>query len=222
MKNAVRLFKGVMNGEPPKMAELKARRKDGSIVFVEVNPKVMEKDGEISGILTIIRDITERKKIEAELHSYRDHLEELVKERTHKLEEANIALKVMLKKAQEVRTEIENNISLNVKEVVLPYLEKLRKSKLSETQKTYLDSIEDSLNDISASHMHGISAKYLKLTPSEIQVANLIKQGKSTKEIADFLDMSTRTIDGHRYNIRIKFGLTNKKENLRTYLLSLT
>jgi DNA-binding CsgD family transcriptional regulator len=65
-----------------------------------------------------------------------------------------------------------------------------------------------------------MSFEMLKLTPAEIQVANLIKQGKSSKVIADVLNLSPRTIDFHRDNIRKKFNLNNKKINLRTYLLS--
>jgi PAS domain S-box-containing protein len=220
MEKAIEDFNDILNGGSPRMAEYRASRKDGHPVFIEVNPKLIEKDGEILGILTIIRDITGRKQIEEELEKYRDHLEDLVKERTDKLEDANTALRVMLKQAQEVKTEIEEKILFNVRKFVLPYIYKLGKGKLSETQKVYLENLEENLNDITSPYMHGISTKYLKLTPTEINVANLVKQGKTTKEIADLLHMSTKTIDAHRYSIRRKLGLTNKKDNLRTYLLS--
>ncbi|MHC4676277.1 MAG: helix-turn-helix transcriptional regulator [Planctomycetota bacterium] len=62
---------------------------------------------------------------------------------------------------------------------------------------------------------------YYKLTPSEITVANLIKHGRTTKEVSEYLGLSRRTVEVHRYNIRNKFEIKNKKVNLRSYLLSI-
>ncbi len=62
---------------------------------------------------------------------------------------------------------------------------------------------------------------YLNLTPTEIQTANLIKQGKTSKEIAELVNLSTRTVEFHRDNIRKKMGVKNKKVTLRTHFLSI-
>jgi len=53
-------------------------------------------------------------------------------------------------------------------------------------------------------------------------VTNLIKQGKTTKEIAQTMNLASSTINFHRDNIRIKLGIKNKKTNLRTYLSSIS
>jgi len=102
-----------------------------------------------------------------------------------------------------------------------PFLEKLKTSRLNQRQQGYLEIVETQLNDILSPFLRGISPRYLKLTPTEITVANLVKQGKSTKEIADLLNLSARTVEVNRNNIRKKIGITNKKVNLRTYLLSI-
>jgi DNA-binding CsgD family transcriptional regulator len=62
----------------------------------------------------------------------------------------------------------------------------------------------------------------LNFTPTQIQVANLVKEGKTTKEIAELLNSSTRAVEFHRENVRARLDLKNKKTNLRSYLLSLS
>ena len=141
--------------------------------------------------------------------------------KTSNVEEANTALKDLLKRRDEDRSELGEKVLLNIRELVAPYLEKLKKSGLDDRQKAYADILESNLTDIISPFSRTLSLKYLSLTPREIQVANLIKQGKRTKEIADVLNLSSRTIRAHRENIRKKMGLKNKKVNLRTHLLSL-
>jgi len=86
---------------------------------------------------------------------------------------------------------------------------------------TYVDIVESNLNEIISPFSRQLSSQYLNFTPSEIQIANLIKQGKTNKEIAELLYVSARTIAFHRENIRKKLDLTNKKANLRAHLSTL-
>ncbi len=194
-----------------------------------ITPTTMGKDRYINiqafrvgnGLGMIISDITERKHAEDELLRHQNHLEDLVIERTANLEETNTALKVLLKKRDEDKTELEERMLVNVRELVTPYLDKLKRSKPNDRQTVLLEIMESNLNDVVSPFVRKLSPKHLKLTPTEIQMANLIKQGKTSKEIADLLNLATSTIDFHRDNIRKKVGIKNKKVNLRTYLLSL-
>jgi len=149
-----------------------------------------------------------------------EELERKVRERTLNLEEANTALRVLLRKRDEDRMELQERMLMNLKELILPYLEKMKKSLLDERQRTLLEIIESNLRDILSPLTRQISASYLHFTPTEIQVANLVRSGKTTKEIAELLVLSTKTIEFHRENIRSKIGIKNKKVNLRTHLLS--
>jgi ligand-binding sensor protein/DNA-binding CsgD family transcriptional regulator len=137
------------------------------------------------------------------------------------LKEANIALQVLLDKRQEDKKETADNLLTNVKELIAPYLEKIKKTKLDVHQETILSIIESNLNTITSPFARKMSRTYLNLTPVEIKVANLIRHGSNSKEIAELMSLSPRTIYNHRKNIRKKLGIENKETNLRSYLLSI-
>ncbi len=144
-----------------------------------------------------------------------------MKIRTSELEEVNTALRVLLKQKNEDKTELEKKVLVNVKELVVPYAKKLKESGLDAKQKAYLSILESNLNDIISPFVYKWSSKYLGLTPTETQVANLVKHGRTTKEIAGIMNLSRKTVEFHRDNIRKKIGIKNKKANLRIYLQSI-
>ena len=163
------------------------------------------------------QEIEERKLAEQELRKREAQLEI----QTSELEEVNIALRVLLKRRDEDKTEFEEKVLYNVKELVVPYIERLKSDELDAKRRAYVSIIESNLNDIVSSFTRKLSSKYLGLTPTEIQIANLVKQGRTTKEIAEILNSSDRTVEFHRKNIRKKIGLVNRKVNLRSHLLTM-
>jgi len=163
-------------------------------------------------------DITERKHSEQTLLKR----EEELGAKTRELEEVNTALKVLLKRREEDRRETEEKISSNIQDLVLPHLAKLKKRMHGTREKSQINTIESILKGIISPFTQKLSSRMLNLTPKEIQVANLIRDGKTTKEIAEHLDVSKSAIDTHRHHIRKKLGLKNKRVNLTTYLHSLS
>ncbi len=143
-------------------------------------------------------------------------------EQKQSLEEANIALKVLLKQREADKQELEKKVLTNVKDLVLPYVEKLKNSRLKPKDKTLVEIVETHLNDVISPLLQRFANAKILLTPQEMQVASLVKDGKTSKEIADILNVSETTINFHRKNLRVKFGLTNQKANLRSYLLSIS
>ncbi|MDM8550948.1 LuxR C-terminal-related transcriptional regulator [Desulfobacterales bacterium HSG2] len=141
--------------------------------------------------------------------------------RAGRLEEINAGLKVLMGRADEDRTTLEEKVLSGVTEMIVPFLERLGNTRLDDRQKTYVQIIKSNLSDIISPFSRKISAKYSGMTPTEIQVASLVKEGKTSKEIAEMMNLSSKTIEVHRKNIRKKMGLTDRKVNLRTYLLSL-
>ena len=209
------------------LENINRHKKGHSMVLETSGIPIFDSDGELCGYRGIDRDTTQRKQIEEELQKAHDELEKRVEERTRELiiqksnlEEANIALQVLLDKRQEDKNEIEGNVLTNVKEIIIPYLKKMEKTKLDDQQKTFLNIIESNIYEIISPFTRKMSKKYLNLTPAEIQVANLIRYGANSKEIADIMGLSPRTIYNHRKSIRKKLGLKNNKTNLRSHLLS--
>lgn len=192
--------------------------KDGRQVILETSGiPIFDTNGNFSGYRGIDRDITDRNKTEEALKQREKDLAI----QAQNLEEINIALKVLLKKRDEDRIELEGKVLSNIKELVLPYLEKIKKSGLDEMQGAYAGILESNLKEIVSSFSYRLSSAYLNLSPAEIKVANLVKQGKTNKEIAEMLNIATRTAAFHRERIRKKLGISNKKTNLKSYLSSI-
>lgn len=138
-----------------------------------------------------------------------------------RLEETNIALRVLLGQREQDKSRIEETIYGNVDRLVLPYLEQLLQSNLSDKQRTLAEVINSNLKEIVSPFLKNIMTLNMILTPQEIEVANLVRSGRTSKEIADVLGISTSGVDFHRKKLRQKLGLTNSSTNLRSYLLSL-
>jgi two-component system, sporulation sensor kinase E len=201
-------WKKVLVGEN-QFFEWKAKRpKDGSIFYVEVFlTKLALPQG--NAILANVRDVTDKKKAEDEL-----------KAKSLSLEEVNAALRVLLRQREQDKEEMEGRIVDNVRKLVLPYVERLKESRLEDEQKVCLNILETNLMNIVSSFVQKMASAYSHFTRSEILVANLIRDGKTVKEIARVSGVSENAVNRHRQNIRNKLGLNRQKVSLKTYLMS--
>jgi DNA-binding CsgD family transcriptional regulator len=203
-------------------------KRGGRHNVVVCGASLLSAEGNLQGYIATFTDITDRKRAEKALQKAHDELERRVKERTRDLEiktnglkEINTAMTVLLKKREDDKIELEDNVLTNVKELIEPYFEKIKKTKLDDQQEAFLSIMEYNLKEIISPFTRKMSLKYLNLTPTEIRIANLIRHGSPSKKIAKFLNVSPRTIDTHRKNIRRKIGLQGQRGNLRSHLLSL-
>lgn len=191
---------------------------DGTVMNIDFSIKpVRGEDGTIVLLIAEGRDISDFRKAMENLRMREAQL----KTQSKNLEEANIALKVLLKQMEEKKNEEREHILSNVKQLVRPYLGRLKRRNLTGEEKTLVSTLEMNLEKITSPLVTRLSSAFLGLTPMEIRVANLVKEGLTNKEIADLLGTSTNTISSHRYKLRGKLGLKNKGINLRSFLLSL-
>jgi len=162
-------------------------------------------------------EVEVRKRTEAKLR----RREKELKAQSMHLKEVNTALKVLLRQREGDRKEFGEMVVTNTRELISPYIEQLKKSRLSSIQRAMIDILAANLENIISPFISKLSTRYASLTPTEIRVAGLVKEGRTTKEIAELLYLSKNTILFHRHNIRSKLDLRRSKKNLRSYLLGL-
>ncbi|MEN6374672.1 MAG: helix-turn-helix transcriptional regulator, partial [Smithella sp.] len=138
-----------------------------------------------------------------------------LEDKTKNLQEVNTALNVLLKKRDQDKKNLEENFVANIGSMIFPYLERIRKNNLDAQQQFCLDAVEKNLDEIASPLLKNI--QQFNLTPREIEIAYLIKDGKTTKEIAGALGIVEGSIATHRKNIRKKLGL-DRTCNLQSQL----
>lgn len=162
---------------------------------------------DITSLMRIHRDLAQK--------------EENLREQATKLEESNIALKVLLDHRQKDRIQLEENMLANIRTLALPYVHQLMESPLPKRERTLLEILEERLNEIASPFLNRLGSLNTILTPQEIKVAAMVREGRSSAAIAEVMNVTTAAIDFHRKQIRKKLGLSNSSTNLRSYLLSL-
>ena len=191
---------------------------DGQTLCIDFSLKpVKDNHGQIVLLIAEGRDISELKRVVDDLQTREAELQK----QSRSLEEANIAMKVVLRQVEERRREDKEKILANLKQLVSPYVKRLRDKAVSRGQAVLIDTIAANLDHISSSLVSRLSSHYLNLTPVEIRIAHLVKEGLTNKEIAELLGVALNTVSSHRFRIRSKLGLKKNGTNLRSYLLSL-
>lgn len=159
------------------------------------------------GIISFWRDITKRKIAEKALL-----------EQKKALEQKNIALSEVLGQIELEKKQMENNVIANAESLLLPIIEKL---KLAEGSREYAQLLQKNLEELTSTFGKKIMDKRARLTSREIEICNMIKNGLTSKEVAGLLNVSLRTVEKHRINIRNKLGIVHKEFNLSSYLRTL-
>jgi PAS domain S-box-containing protein len=159
-------------------------------------------------------DIAVRKKMEKVLRAREKEL----KRRSVKLRQFNITLHTLLEQREIDRKDLERQIMSNVDDLIMPCIERLKNTGLPYRANSLIQSLQDNLNTLTSSFLYKIKAD-AHLTPTELQIANFIKTGKSSKEIGAIIKLSAGTVDFHRNNIRKKLGIRGEKISLQAYLM---
>ena len=175
---------------------------------------LFDEAGRLVEFQSVGQDITERKKATEALK----RSEQILRRQKRQLEQKNVALKEILEYISREKQQIKDNMITNIGGLLLPIINKL-KLEVPQTNYKYIDLLERTLQQLTSSFGTKITQANLKLTPREIEICNMIKNGLSSKEIANLLHISLNTVGRYRNNIRKKVGIANKKINLISFLL---
>ena len=224
------LSRALIEGETIKNKKVLRKINEGQVQVLSINaaPINDEQDLRVAAMVTMV-DISEQESNRRKLKELNDHLEEKVAKRTAELEaqtikqqEANTALKVLLDNRDQERRSLEETVLANVNLLVKPVLVGLRQTKTPEVRDSLLQALEKHLDDLTSSFTPLLTSAEYQLSPRELEVAGLIKSGRTSDEIADILGISLNSVLFHRNNIRGKMGLKGKRIRLVNHLQSIT
>jgi PAS domain S-box-containing protein len=180
--------------------EIQHQKPDGEIMWLDARVGPNKYKGEIHSVTIVTTDVTECRNAEKAL------------------ELKNIALREIVAQIEVEKNKIKEDVLANVDELLLPTLKKLR---INGASSKYIDLLRRNLENLTSPFGGKVSGKRFKLTPREIEICDMIKNGLTSKEISGLLGVSNQTIEKHRKNIREKLRISNKGINLTTFLQQL-
>ena len=199
----------VLTGKKIKEFEYRIIGNDGELRWVSHTAQSIKNNEEIAYIQSNLRNITRQKKAE-----------EIIANQNIQLEQKNIALREFLTQLEKEKENLERKVITNIEKLIKPQLERL-KSTDGEAQSYILDLIDHNLTEIISSFGIKMMNQANVLSPREIEICNMIKDGLSSKEIASILNLAKATVIRHRNNIRNKLGIRNTPTNLTVFLNSI-
>jgi PAS domain S-box-containing protein len=189
-------------------------RLDGSEFTGELNASVIrDSRGEATGFMATVRDITERKKAEEEFRKTSAQLQAKHQELLQK----NAALSEILDHIEEQREDYKRRICREIEQAVMPLLRRVRLGAKATAARKF-EQLEEDLKTILSRDIDVLRDLLTKLSPRELEICELIKEGRTSKEISDALNLALTTVHTHRQQIRRKLGIATKGINLSTFL----
>jgi PAS domain S-box-containing protein len=189
--------------------ELRPRRTGGETFPADATINRMEHLGDPAYLVTMLDT------------SRQCTLKHLLEEEKLKIQEMTVALKTLASTIEEEKRSVRGEVAEEIKEEILPALERMSRESGEEVRREFLESIREQLEELAAHAPTRESGKMLKLTPTEQEVCRLIRANASSKQMAEMLHCSLDTVQTHRKHIRDKLGLKGKKTSLYSYLKNL-
>lgn len=200
---------------------LRNYKKNGVLFWNELRlSPVLGPGGELTHYIGVQTDVTERVRAEEASREHEQELRRTVRERTRDLESKNIALREVLGQLELEKRSLQEKITANVDSLLVPLLVRLSRRCPPELRPG-LSTLDKALRDLTSPFGQTLTRRLYRLTPRQIEIALLVRQGLSTKDICSHLGLSVSTVENQRNTLRRKLGLSGKDANLSSYLRQL-
>jgi len=166
-------------------------------------------------LIEYVRDITSMQDEEKTI----ENLKRRIQFQDQTLFEQEAALTVLLRQGHKVEQRLAQDVANNINILIDPLVERLKSLLKGKEGFDEVELLEARLHDISSPLMSKLFGANAGFTLREMEVASLLRSGKSSKKIAELLSISIKAVDYHRMNIRKKLGMHDPGKSLQTFLL---
>jgi DNA-binding CsgD family transcriptional regulator len=137
------------------------------------------------------------------------------------LQEQEAAVAGLLAQGHRAEKRLAEDVQANIETLIIPVIARLKASLDGSDAAADVELLEARLLGIASPGGKRLSGALRSLTRREQEIAGLVREGRTSKEIAGRLCISTKAVDFHRMNVRRKLGAGRSAGSLQAYLLEL-
>jgi Response regulator containing a CheY-like receiver domain and an HTH DNA-binding domain len=173
--------------------------------------------GTLFCLIEYVREISDLNEEERTI----ENLKRRIQFQDQTLHEQEIALEVLLRRGDRADRRAANDIVANIALSISPVIARL-KERLSESEHlSDVQLLESLLNRITSPLIGRLTASNREFTPREREIASLVVDGRTSKEIAERLCLTIKAVDFHRMNLRKKLRMEGPGQNLQARLMEM-
>ncbi len=174
--------------------------------------------GKLFCIIEYVREISDLTEEERTIET----LKKRIQFQDETLHEQEIALEVLLRRGDRAERRVVADVLANISSSVSPVIFRLKDRLCGSEHLADIELLESLLNRITSPLIGRITAQSGELTPREREVASLVAEGRTSKEIAGRLCLSIKAVDFHRMNLRRKLRMGGSSRSLQARLLEMS
>jgi PAS domain S-box-containing protein len=159
--------------------------------------------------------------VEKQLKERADELQ-LWKKELHQcyrsIESMNYAMRLLIKRIRDQKRDMNERVAQNFILTIQPIMDQLKTGDLPEPYYHLIETLDFNVRHITSFIGVKLADNKGRLSPREMEICQMIRADKNSRDIAKALGLTYHTVIVHRKNIRKKLGLNQKRQNLANFI----